>query len=858
MKVTLSCPKCQFENPDNTKYCGNCATPLPISEEALDAQTETLSIPIIDLATGSVLASRYEIIEELGKGGMGKVYKALDREINEKIAVKIIRPEIATHKNIIQRFQNELRMARKITHKNVCRMHDLGKDGDTRFITMEYVSGEDLKKSIRRMGPLTVRKAISISKQICHGLSEAHRLGVYHRDLKPHNIMIDREGNAKIMDFGIALSQKAKGITDSNVIIGTPQYLSPEQVEGKEVDQRSDIYSLGVILFEMVTGQVPFDGDTTLSVAVKHKTEIPRDPKEFNAQIPDELSLLILKCMEKDPAKRYQTAEELCSELTQIESDFPTSETTISKEESKIKTIGKQLKLSRLPSAILFLALIVVAGYFFYTKILQKRSHDAIAPEGTKHKNSIVLLLLLDLSPQQDQEASCLAMTENLIMKLVAFNELRVIGLQTSIAYRESNKSIQEIGRELQVTNVLEGTLQANEDNLRVTINISNVEDGAVYWGREFQRSRKDEFELQDDILKAVAETLGIDRVNEKYSMIKPRESPNLKAYEFYKYGRHFEILYYESNDIKDLEASEKNYLEAINIDPNYALAYWRLGNFYYNLYIYKGEEEYLNLMYEYLMKAKDIDENLAEVNVGLGWYHFDQEDNDRAFQYFKRAYELDPDNAEINYHIGSFLRSIGLYEKARKYYSRAFELEPTPLEFTDWNIVRARCYSFTGQYEIAADYLGKAIEIKPDLDLYLEYAKQLIMLKRYENAEVQISKAEKLTPDDPLSRHLQAWIFAAKGEKSRALELIEDSDHTFLYRFTCIYALLGLKNEAITNIKIGITKGFDIYKEYFYSYPYLRDTPCYDNLRDDPRFQEIVNIEKRKYDEKSEKYRGL
>jgi len=642
------------------------------------------------------------------------------------------------------------------------------------------------------------------------------------------------------------------------VIIGTPQYLSPEQVEGKEVDQRSDIYSLGVILFEMVTGQVPFDGDTTLSIAVKHKTEIPRDPKEFNAQIPEELGQLILKCMEKRPEKRYQTAGELCSELTQIESEFPTSETAISREESKISTLRKKLKLSPLPSALLFIALIVIASYFFYTQILVKGSRDVMASGGTKHRNSIVLLLLRDLSPNRDQEVSCLGMTDKLIMNLHAFEELRVIGLESTLAYQNSNKSIQDIGRELQVANVLEGTLQADEDNIRVTIKISSVEDGSIYWGREYQRNSIDVFELQDEISISVAEVLGIERVSERYSRVKPIESASPEAYEFYRYGRFFEIRYYESNDIRDLEACEKNYLEAIKIDPNYALAYWRLGNFYYNLYIYKDDEEYLNLMYEFLMKAKDIDENLAEVNVGLGWYHFDKEDNDRAFQYFRRAYELDPNNAEINFHVGGFLRSIGLYEKAIKYYSQAFELEPTPSEFSDWNIVRARCYSFTGQNEIAADYLEKAIEIKPDLDLYLEYAKQLIMLKRYEDAEVQISKVEKVIRDDSLSRHLHAWIFAAKGEKGSALELIEDSDHTFLYRFTCIYALLGMKNEAITNIKIGITKGFDIYKEYFYSYPYLRDTPCYDNLRDDPRFQEIVNIEKRKYDEKSEKYRGL
>jgi len=854
----MECPKCHFKNPDNTRYCGHCATPLPIADETLDAHTATLSNPMPDITRGSILSDRYEIIEEIGKGGMGKVYKAYDRDIDENIALKIIRPEIASNAEIIERFQNELKMARKIAQRNVCKMFDVGRDGQTRFITMEYVPGEDLKKSIRRMGPLTVRKTISIGKQVCHGLIEAHRLGVFHRDLKPHNIMIDREGNVRIMDFGIALSQGAKSITDSHIMVGTPQYLSPEQVEGKRVDQRSDIYSLGVILFEMVTGQVPFDGDTTLSVAVKHKIEAPRDPREFNAQIPEELSTLILRCMEKNPEKRYQTAEELCSELTQIETELPTTETTISREETRVKTIRKSLKSPWFLVVLLLFTFIVVAGYIFYMQILGGGGRNTVGPGGTERKNSIVLLLFRDLSPQQDQVASCLGMTESLIMKLLAFDELRVIGLESTLSYRNSNKSIQQIGKELQVSNVLEGTLQGDENKILVTIKISSVEDGSVYWGREYQRSREDVFELQNDISKSVAEALGIDHVSEKYSRVKPVESTSTQAYEFYKYGRLFEISYYESKDIKDLEACEKNYLEAIKKDPKYALAYWRLGNFYYNLYIYKNEEEYLNLMHEYLMKAKDIDNNLAEVNVGLGWYNFDKKDNDGAFQYFKRAYELDPNNAEINFHIGGFLRSIGLYEKAIKYYSQAFELDPTPAEFSEWNIVRARCYSFIGQYETAADYLEKAIEIKPDSELHLEYAKQLIMLKRFGDAEFQISKAEKLSPDDLLSRHLRAWIFAAQGEKSKALELIEDGDRTFLYRFTCIYALLGMKNEAITNIKAGIEKGFEIYKDYFYSYTYLVNTPCLDNLRDDPSFLKIVSSEKQKYDEKLKKYRGL
>jgi serine/threonine protein kinase len=206
---------------------------------------------------------------------MGKVYKAHDTEIKEKIALKLIKPEISADKKTIERFQNELKFARKIGHRNVCRMYDLNKEEGSYYITMEYVSGEDLKSFIRRVGQLPSGKAISIAKQVAEGLAEAHRLGVIHRDLKPSNIMIDKDGNARIMDFGIARSMEMKGITGAGVMIGTPEYMPPEQAEAKEVDQRSDIYSLGVILYEMVTGRVPFEGDTALSIAMKHKGEEP-------------------------------------------------------------------------------------------------------------------------------------------------------------------------------------------------------------------------------------------------------------------------------------------------------------------------------------------------------------------------------------------------------------------------------------------------------------------------------------------------------------------------------------------------------------------------------------------------------
>ena len=371
--MTIKCPKCQFDNPDTQRFCGECGTQIIPAEEIPVSHTKTLETQTEELTRGSTFAGRYEIIEELGKGGMGKVYRVEDKKIKEEIALKLIKPEIASDKKTIERFSNELRMARKISHRNVCRMFDLGEAEGTHYITMEYVPGEDLKSFIRRVGQLPVGKTISIAKQVCEGLSEAHRLGVVHRDLKPQNIMIDKEGNARIMDFGIARSVKGKGITGAGVMIGTPEYMSPEQVEGKEIDQRSDIYSLGVNLYEMVTGQVPFEGDTPFTIGVKHKSEEPQDPKELNAQIPDDLNRVILRCMEKDKENRYQSAGELRSELENIEKGIPTTDRVIPKRKA---TTSKEITVTFSPKKLLIpvlaiVAIVIVVGYFFLDRILR-------------------------------------------------------------------------------------------------------------------------------------------------------------------------------------------------------------------------------------------------------------------------------------------------------------------------------------------------------------------------------------------------------------------------------------------------------------------------------------------------------
>jgi len=382
----MKCPRCQNDNPEGTRYCGRCGRELPGSGETVAAGTATFQTPSKGLERGTTFARRFEIIEEIGKGGMGTVYKAFDNKIREIVALKLLKPEIASDVEIIERFRNELKLARQVSHRHVCRMYDLGEEWLSIYISMEYVAGEDLKSFIRRSGHLNEAKALGLTRQILEGLVEAHRLGVIHRDLKPQNIMIDRDGNAKIMDFGIARSLHTKGVTGTGVIIGTPEYMAPEQAEGRDIDHRVDIYALGAILFEMVTGRVPFEGETPLSIVLKHRSEPPADPQTLNAQVSTELSRVILKCLEKSREDRFQTAAEALDAVAAIEQGLPVPhQPTVRAKPLTAREITVKFSLKKILVPALAVGALVIAGL---VSLINKGGNDEAS--GRSGRISIV------------------------------------------------------------------------------------------------------------------------------------------------------------------------------------------------------------------------------------------------------------------------------------------------------------------------------------------------------------------------------------------------------------------------------------------------------------------------------------
>jgi len=829
----IKCPKCHFENPDDSKFCKECGTQVIPLEEISVSHTKTLETPKEEFTRGTTFAERYEFIEELGKGGMGSVYKVFDKKIKEEVALKILKPEIADWKTI-ERFSNELKLARKIRHENVCQMYDINEEESTHYITMEYMPGQDLRGLIKQTGQLTVGKAISITNQVCQGLAEAHRLGVVHRDLKPSNIMIDKEGNARIMDFGIARSIKGRGITGAGVMIGTPEYMSPEQVEGKEVDQRSDIYSLGVILYEMVTGRVPFEGDTPFTIGVKQKSETPKDPKELNTQIPEDLSRVILRCLEKEKDKRYKSAGEVRSELENIEKGIPTTERIVPERKPLTsREITVQFSLKKLFIPALIGVVIVIAAIAIWQLLTHKETipvpsgkpllavmyfENHTGDESLDHwRKMIPGLVIADLTQSKYIEV----LSGEKLFKIIS-------DLNQEDAKSYSSDILKQVATKGRANHLLVGNFAKAGESIRINVTLQDARTEKTV-GSEGVEGKGVEsiFSMIDELTRKIKTNLelsaeeiasDIDRDVGKITTNSP------EAYKYYTEG----INYHNAGEgRKSIQSMEK----AVAIDPEFAMAYRSMAAAYSNLDYDSERKKYTQKAFELADRLSDRERYLIQGEL----YRISEKTYDKAFEAYGKLLKLYPTDQIGNINFGNLYSNIEDWDKAIELYNVPIQNKDDTY-FPYFNIQYA--YAAKGLYdkaqEILESYLGNFSE-----DPIIRYSLALNYVCQGKNdlALVEIDRAMSLLPIwyfDFAKGDIYLYkgvLVKAENEYQKLLEVTEPAAKSVeIERLAALYILQGRFNKAKDQFKQAIEHAGNIGEMQWKSTALLRLAEIYLN----------------------------
>jgi serine/threonine-protein kinase len=755
--------------------------------------------------------SHYRIIKELGAGGMGEVYLAEDTRLGRQVALKFLPASFQYDPERRSRLLAEARATSSLRSPHIAAIYDIGEHEGTMFLVMEYVDGELLSAKLKR-GPLAIAEVINIAAQIADALSEAHALGIVHCDVKSSNLIVNERGFTKMLDFGLARAddsniqesgdrtKKVGEQTAVGVVAGTLSYMSPEQALGQAIDHRSDVFSLGVVIYEMVSARLPFEGDSMSEVVDKIVHSDAPPISRLNYAVPAELERIARKCLEKEPDRRYQSMRELLTDLRNLQRDNDSGGQTATGLKRKTEVIGRT------------------------------RTRKAI--------DSIAVLPMENLSPEPETEYLSDGLTESIINNLSQIGRLRVMARSTVFRYKGLTSSDpQVVGHELGVRAVLVGRVLQRGDSLVVKTELVDTVDGAHLWGANFNRRLSDIFSIEAEISNEISEALKLKLTSAQKKGLARRYTENAEAYQLYLKGRYHWNKRTEDGIRKSIEYFE----QAIALDPKYALAYAGLADAHNLMASYSAKP----LATPFLrakataLKALRLDDGLAEAHVALAavklWREFDLPDAERGF---RRAIELNPGYATAHLWLALYLAGIEDMDEALSEIKLAHELDPLSRVI---NLNLARVFYFARLYDESIEQCRKTIEMYPD---YLIAHRRLGIAYgekgMFEEAETEFRKALALSGNDTETMSAMGYAYAAAGRMEDARNTLDRINEVAKEAYVSPYSMARI-HVGLGEIDLAFEWLEKTYQERHGILTYLKVEAAFDRLRPDPRFVDLL-----------------